>query len=209
MTQITVDTIELPKSPVEIPTHLFPSTHWTGSIISLKSGLGASIVSSSSTFWGNFHSHSTNDIAAAYVSVNTTTRTTVLDVTSGKGILTNVIGPQPGAQGYVSVWITIDGVEREWYGRFNTTTRWVLGGFVKRPVPVTSTSVADQGRPGSAKDLGEASSSYVHIITPEQALSLGVGIPFLESLKVEVQVHGTANATTYENNAGAAYVKHY
>jgi len=208
MSLIIKNTITLPESLATLPGYTFPVKTGQSSDIHIKrSDTLTSTAADSSLF--SFCFATTNGIGeyikGAYLAVNTTNKTTIVE-TTGSGTLTHVLSPSVANGGdYISVWVTVDGKETEWYYRLSTNRRIILGGFQGIPqAPITLAGVNDQGGIGSSADGGY--NNVILLVNPYQAKYMNIGIPFATSLKVEVQMHTTANNTTIENNAGVTYV---
>jgi len=213
MTQIVRDTSS-PLSVLNPSPYFFPVLLREGSKIHLKTSRTASVNADASSFFSTAFANEpigTKSYVGSYLAISTTSRTTVMDV-SAKGILTSVVGPESVSSGdYGSIWVTIDGVEYEWYNRLNAGKRIILGGTKSDGIPIKISDDVHQGGVGNGNDLGSRADLQMDslLLTPAQSLYLGIGIPFETTLKVEVQLPTTANTTTTLNTAGANYAKLY
>ncbi len=140
--------------------------------------------------------------------VNNTNRQTIIDIVSGvSGTLTHVVGAAPLATDTVSIFVTAGGVETE-HKFYNVPTgnRPVFGGALPvEPQAVASTVGASiLGAADSGWALG---TSIVGVVTAEEAIFNGVGIPFTDSLKVEIQYPLGVSVAGNDESTGVTYVR--
>lgn len=138
--------------------------------------------------------------------LNNTSRQTIIDIVSGvSGTLTHVVGAEPLAADTVSIFVTAGGIETE-YKFYNVPTgnRPVFGGALPIDPQLLASTVG-------ASILGAADtgwqSAIVGLLTADEAVFNGIGIPFTGSLKVEIQYPLGVSVTGNNESAGVTYVR--
>lgn len=130
-------------------------------------------------------------ITATMSPVADTTEQTIIDVTGEAGVLTQVISPTIStANSDMIIKVTVDGVDKEFTGKLVTsgTDVLTLGGF-----RTWEAATASEANYGQQNDGGYNTGQLSALLTPPQAIELGMGIPYETSIKVTVQ--GSDNLT--------------
>ena len=199
-------TIEVGKTAVAI-TPRMPKLSLTAGNLLMKTGDASTEVSSQPAFFTNMAAERGAKTGAQVTLATTTTRQTILNIVSGvSGILTHVVGLETQVVNTASLFITVDGDEVE-YGFYTTASgsRLVLGGVLQVQPQTTDLNTSVLG----FKDAGWISAGGIKagLITAEQAIYEGIGIPFTDSLKVEVQYATLPAGNVTERSAGVSYVR--
>jgi len=186
-----------------MPKLIAPSSN-----VKLKDFNSNVVASNIGTFFNDMAATRGSRFGAQAALLNNTNRQTIIDIVSGvSGTLTHVVGAEPLATDTVSIFVTAGGVETE-YKFYNVLAgnRPVFGGALPiDPQPVASTVGASiLGAAGSGWGVTTA---IVGVATPEEAIFNGIGIPFTDSLKVEIQYPLGVSTSGNEESAGVTYVR--
>lgn len=165
---------------------------------------------SGSTAWANI----ANAGAAAQV-VTDDTYATILNITSGAGVVTNLILPGvTAASDIVSLKITIDGTEHVLTFTAGSATDRFMAGIVKALHSYYQSGTGYTGfYAGSWTGIDIVSSLAVRhessvdsiLFRPDEVLSMGQCIRFADSLKVEMK-SSDVSTTNYRDYCGVAYL---
>jgi len=139
--------------------------------------------------------------------INNTNRQTIIDIVSGvSGTLTHVVGATSLGANDVSIFVTASGVETE-YKFYNVSTdRPILGGALKINPQIASSTVGTSLL-GAADDGWQDPNGEVGLISEDQCIFNGIGIPFTESLKVEIQYSAGVTISGVQQSAAVTYVR--
>ena len=178
------------------------------SSIKLKNFNSNVVNSSGGTFFNDMAATVGSRFGAQASLLNSTNRQTIIDIVSGvSGTLTHVVGAKPLATDTVSIFVTAGGVETE-YKFYNVLAgyRPVFGGALPiDPQPLAST--VDASILGAAGGGWGITTPVVGVVTPEEAIFSGIGIPFTDSLKVEIQYPLGVSVAGNDESAGVTYVR--
>lgn len=190
-------------APPRMPKLIAPISN-----IKLKDFNSNVVNSSSGTFFNDIAATRGSRFGAQAALLNNTNRQTIIDIVSGvSGTLTHVVGAAPLATDTVSIFVTAGGIETE-HKFYNVLTgnRPAFGGALPiDPQPVAST--VDASILGAAGSGWGATTAIVGVTTPEEAIFSGVGIPFTDSLKVEIQYPLGVSVASNDEFVGVAYVR--
>lgn len=137
-----------------------------------------------------------------------TTEQTIVDISGGGGILTQIISPRI-TSGTLTIRVTTDGNLETFTVVIGATTARVCMGdivFIK-----TSSTLANSSGQGSTSDTGfddpTSTSRTILYSTPTWAVAKKIGMPFEESLKVTIQSSvALTDVGNYDNEMGCNYL---
>ncbi len=157
--------------------------------IKLKQGDNQIIASSAEAFFTTMGSEMRSQAGAVFTLEDNADRQTLINIVSGvSGTLTHIVGGAAKSSNTVSIFVTTGGKETE-YKLYNLKSyhRPVLGGAL--PIePQLIAATVGTSMLGSADDGWESdTAAAVGIIAPSQCIFQGIGIPFTDNLKVEIQ----------------------
>lgn len=186
---------------------IMPKLSVPDSNLLMKTALTITEPSTQPAFYSNMAAENGARIGAQATLVNTTDRQTIFEIVSGvSGALTHVVGLSTQVANTASVFVTADGVEVE-YKFYNIIagSRVVLGGIKQVQVPTTDQNADILG----FRDAGWIAPGGVQagLITAEQAISEGIGHPFDDNIKVEIQYGTLPAGSVQERSAGVTYVR--
>ena len=169
-----------------------------------------------SSFWSKFASPAGSDANLnsyqQYVNQSWIANSTVHQVNlfSGPGVLTHVLTPRQLQSGWVRIFLTVDDVRYSYKIQVGANYRGCLGGFRQTYTTTSSSDIYSTNQLGQYQDTGWGNPPETLMTSPRQTLDEGIGIPFKESLKVEIQMQDfmTISASTYLANCGIVVAKY-
>ena len=176
--------------------------------VKMKDSNNSLILSNSGSFFNEMATSRTSRFGAQAALLNNTNRQTVIDIVSGvSGALTHVVGAAILVAGEMSIFVTASGVETE-YKFYNVpvTNRPVFGGAL--PIdPQLVASTVGASMLGAADSGWAVTTPIAGLATPEEAIFSGIGIPFTDSLKVELQYPTGVSLSGNNESAAVTYVR--
>ena len=184
---------------------IMPSYYFGAAGLTMKSAAGTAVDSSAAGFWTAIDlSHTDRGYETVkLIGVANTLEQTIVDVTDS-GVLTNVVASGLSGAGTMTIRVTIDGAVKTFLSEtLASNERFCIGAFLGATGEATAANGAGLG---SANDSGYAADPLGAMLTPLQALNLGVnGLKFSTSLKVTIQGSANLTATAQQLNACACY----
>lgn len=200
-------TIEVGKTALVIAPRVPMLTAPSGNV-KMKDNSGALLLTSNALFF-NEMAVARNARAGAQANLlNNTNRQTVIDIVSGvSGVLTHVVCAEASGVNTVTMFVTTDGVETEYINHVVPAgNRPVFGGVL--PIdPQLVAATRGTSVLGAADSGWGLSTSIIGLVTPEEAIFHGIGIPFTDSLKVELQYSVGLSVSGNDETAGVTYVR--
>ena len=161
----------------------------------------------SSAFINPFQANSDGVTESSAIFSTSTEYVTVLDVTGTSGILTHVFSAAANNTTTQLIRLTVDGVETLYSHQAFPNYRMVLGGCLAATLPTITSTWNSSASDGDYSDRGLVAGGSEHLmLSPEQTIIEGIGLPFNTSLKVETRTFSVATSSPRAYRA-AIYVK--
>jgi len=159
---------------------------------SLRRKIAVSVTSASaiSSFWGGItggpNEYSTEGFY--YKRWTGSSQNLVVDLQGQGGIVTHIMTPQINGDSIVKLTMVIDGVKTYAEYSIEGGLRMCMGGFRHGTLPYSSSTVNRTTEFGSYADHGWAASGATESLcmSPVQTVTEGIGIPFKESLYIDL-----------------------
>lgn len=176
--------------------------------LNLKNDINSVLAATSASFFDEMAFTRGSRFGAQANLLDNTNRQTIINIVSGvSGTLTHVVGATADGSNEVSIFVTASGVETEYkFYNVGSSDRPILGGALKMN-PQTAASTVGTSMLGAADAGWSPSSADVGLISEDQCIFMGIGIPFTESLKVEVQYSVGVIVSTSQHTAAVTYVR--